>query len=333
MASATGEPKDELLNRFHELYLPASTRSLIMLEVAAELVKQRSWPWQQAQVRMRAQGNREWSLSLTGSDSDHAIGRVASGETDVAIVNPAGPLTMAHRGKGEFSQALPVRTVAVLPSSDQMGFALAQHTGLRSLVEARDKRYPLKVSLRRADEHGTHMMARTVLASEGFSFQDVESWGGQIIYDGVLPQTRARIDRVISGETDAIFDEALGLWVGAALDAGMHLSPLSADSQRQLLDMGLRLALVPQAKYPKLGHDVTCLDFSGWPIFTRADVSDDIITAFCQALHARQGAIPLERAPTLPLARMCMDSPATPLDVPLHPAAERCWRELGYIPT
>ena len=34
----------------------------------------------------------------------------------------------------------------------------------------------------------------------------------------------------------------------------------------------------------------------------------------------------------LPLADMCRDSPQTPLDVPFHPAAERFWRERGYLP-
>ena len=33
----------------------------------------------------------------------------------------------------------------------------------------------------------------------------------------------------------------------------------------------------------------------------------------------------------LPVEKMCRDSPETPLDVPLHPAAERFWRERGYL--
>jgi TRAP-type uncharacterized transport system substrate-binding protein len=28
---------------------------------------------------------------------------------------------------------------------------------------------------------------------------------------------------------------------------------------------------------------------------------------------------------------MCRDTPAGPLNIPLHPAAERFWRKLGYL--
>ena len=33
----------------------------------------------------------------------------------------------------------------------------------------------------------------------------------------------------------------------------------------------------------------------------------------------------------LPLADMCRDTPSTPLRIPLHRAAERYWRDSGYL--
>ena len=38
--------------------------------------------------------------------------------------------------------------------------------------------------------------------------------------------------------------------------------------------------------------DVATLDFSGWPVFTRADVSDDFVRRFCAGLEARKDRIP-----------------------------------------
>jgi TRAP-type uncharacterized transport system substrate-binding protein len=33
----------------------------------------------------------------------------------------------------------------------------------------------------------------------------------------------------------------------------------------------------------------------------------------------------------MPVERMVKDSPEGPLDIPLHPAAERFWKERGYL--
>jgi hypothetical protein len=35
--------------------------------------------------------------------------------------------------------------------------------------------------------------------------------------------------------------------------------------------------------------------------------------------------------PPLPLERMVKESPATPLDVPLHPRAAAVWQQHGYL--
>jgi len=86
-----------------------------------------------------------------------------------------------------------------------------------------------------------------------------------------------------------------------------------------------------KADYPQLAADVPALDFSGWPIFVRADLSDNRVTQICAALAARKDRIAWQQPGPLPLARMCRDTPDAPMDVPLHPAAERFWRQCGYL--
>ena len=58
---------------------------------------------------------------------------------------------------------------------------------------------------------------------------------------------------------------------------------------------------------------------------------DGIVRQLCAGLDARKHLIPWEQPGPLPVERMCLDAPDTPLDVPLHPAAERFWRERGYL--
>ena len=57
---------------------------------------------------------------------------MAEGKFSLAWVNPSVLLTMAYRGKGPFRKRLPLRTLAVFPSYDVMGFAVHESTGITS---------------------------------------------------------------------------------------------------------------------------------------------------------------------------------------------------------
>ena len=131
------------------------------------------------------------------------------------------------------------------------------------------------------------------------------------------------------GEVDAIFDEAVGTWVQRAAELGMRLLPLDDAALRQLEGQGFRRDVISRAEYPALPADVPAIDFSGFAVFTRADASDEVIRAFCAALETGKARIPWEGEGPMPLDRMCRDTPEGPLGVPLHPAAERFWRERG----
>jgi TRAP-type uncharacterized transport system substrate-binding protein len=89
--------------------------------------------------------------------------------------------------------------------------------------------------------------------------------------------------------------------------------------------------VLPKAHHPKLESDLPTLDFSGFAVYTHANVPDSIVTAVCAALEARKENIIWEEPGPLPLEQMCRDTPSGPLDIPLHPAAERFWRERGYL--
>ena len=311
---------------------PAITRSKLMLEVASELVGGKDWVQRQAAINLRPQGRGNWPLTLFASDDPEVIDEVVSGKVQVAIMNPVDPLTLAYRGTGPFNKPLPLRVVTVIPSEDQIAFAVSERTGVTSLEEIRERRVPLRVSLRKQPGHSTHFYIKHILTTAGFSLDDIKSWGGEIRYDAFIPQAAERLGAIERGEIDAVFDEAINRWIYKALDHGIR--PLSLDGPllAKLEEIGFRRGVIPKVDYPKLPADVVSLDFSGWAVFTRADAPDDFITAFCGALEARRDRIPWQGEGPLPLERMCRNTPDTPLVIPLHPAAERFWRDCGYIP-
>ncbi len=310
---------------------PATTRSQIMLEVASELVSPRSYPYQQAMIKLRKQGPEPWAYTLFGSDTPEAIYQVARREVDIATINPSSPLTLAYRGTGPFREPMPVRVITVIPSLDWLGFAVKESTGITSLADIKERQYPLKVSMRAQKDHSIHMYVDEVLKAYGFSLADVVAWGGSVSSDEGMPYAPNRVAKVKAGEVDAIFDEALTNFIDPALDLGMRFLPIDEPVLQKLSTMGFRTSVLPRSMFPRLPADLPTLDYSGWPVFTHADVDERFVYDYCRALDARKGTIQWQEPGPLPLERMCKDAPDGPLDVPLHPGAERYWREAGYL--
>ncbi len=310
---------------------PVTTRSRLVLEMASELVGLEEWKDKQIKLYFKEQGDPNWNLCLFASDAPSGIDEVIRGDADLGIINPVEPLTLAYRGTGPYKNPSPLRVITTIPSADQLGFAVTEKTGLNSLADIRERRFPLKVSLRGQRMHSVQPMVEHTLDAYGFSLDDIRSWGGEVRYDPGLPYAPNRINAVERGEIDAIFDEAVNAWGNMALDLKMRFLPLEEPILKKLEAVGYRRALITKAAASKITKDVMSLDFSGWAVYTRADVSDEIVTFFCRGIEARKDKVPWQGKGPLPIERMCVDSPDTPMDVPLHPAAERYWRERGYL--
>lgn len=312
----------------------ATIRSRVVLEIAAELVARADQPYQQAKVHLRSpRGDGTWPLSLFGSGTVEGVEAVVQGDTQLAMTNPAASLSLAYHGKGIFTTPQPVRVIGVIPSFDQVLFGVRGDFGISYVEEIAERRLPLSLSLRGELAHWLHPMLDDILAACGCSLADLESWGGRVHRDGHLPYSDGpRFDAFRRGEITAIFDESVTNWCNEAPLAGMTILKLREDTLRRLEALGYRRSMIRQADFPNLPEDVPTLDFSGWPIFVHAEAEDGFVTQVCEALAARAHLIPWQSPGPLPVARMCREAPDTPQLVPLHPAAERCWRRMGYLP-
>jgi hypothetical protein len=306
-------------------------RSRLVLEVASEMVDQADWPNRQARVSLRVQGAEDWPVNMIASDGPAALDMVARGEMQLAISNPAMYLALALRGAGPYTTPIALRAITVIPSPDQLAFAVTEKTGLKTFADVRERRYPLRVSMRGQKDHALHPIINEVLATAGFSLDDIVSWGGQIRYDDGLPIKSNRFGAMQSGAVDMIVDEAVRGWINSAAGGGMRVLPMTEPMLTKLEAIGLRRAIIPKNRYPNLTEDVPTLDFSGFAVYTHADVPDAVIRSICAALQARKERIGWQEPGPLPLERMCRDTSDGPLVIPLHPAAEKYWRDQGYL--
>ena len=274
------------------------------------------------------------SLSFaTGSFRE--ISAVAAGDYSLVWVNPSVLLTMAHHGKGPFKEPLPLRTIAVFPSFDVMGFAVHQSTGITSLEQIKRERIPLRVSTgyaAKTDFNGSATMftISATLRAAGFSLADIRQWGGAI-HPVPSPSHPARRAAIEAGTIDAVFDEGIKSWGQTALHNGFRYLAVDGAVLKQLKSLGYRPSVMSRCGFRGLGEEVQTVDFSGWPMIVRADMPTAVAYALCEAIEQRKRVIPTDNFKPLSMAQLCANDDEAPYDVPLHPGARRFYRERGYL--
>jgi TRAP-type uncharacterized transport system substrate-binding protein len=250
---------------------------------------------------------------------------VVAGDLDFAFMNPSSLLTQAYRGTGIFAAPLPVQAVAVYPSWDRCVLVLHPRTGLTSLAEVRDRRYPLRLSIRADATHGTRTLLDQLLAAYEYTIADLEAWGGELQLVGT-PRDVSRVNAIRADAVDAVFDEGISNWLDAALAAGMYVPAIEEAVLGSLEYIGWRRGPIAAGRFQHLREDCVAIDFSGWALYTRAALSDEAVYRVCAALAARTANIPWEETFR---GAVCLgdDREASPRDVPLHPGAERWYSE------
>ena len=324
-----------------------------LLEMAASLydssLSSESWRAAEGVLQADSRLGNALKLSLAAKSNDRKrrlslsfatggfreIVAVAEGKLSLAWVNPSVTLTMASRGKGPFRKRLPLRTLAVFPSYDVMGFAVHESTGITSLSQIKAERFPLKLSTRRVTpaalrENSTMFTVAAVMRCAGFTPADIRKWGGKI-HLAKRPSDPARRATIESGTVDAIFDEGIKSWARTALEHGFRFLPVEGAVLKSLVAMGYRPAVMPKSRFQGLPEDVRTIDFSGWPMVVRADMPDDVAYAICEAIEKCRESIPTDNYKPLDIAQLCANDEEAPYDVPLHPGAARFYRERGYL--
>jgi TRAP-type uncharacterized transport system substrate-binding protein len=274
------------------------------------------------------------SLSFA-ADSFRELKLLGEGKVSVAWINPSASVTLAYRGTGPLSGRIPLRTIAVFPSWDVVGFAVHESTGITSLEQIKKERFPLRLSTgptseRDLIESPVTFVVSAALKAAGFTIADIRSWGGKIqaVSRPSHPDRRAGVD---NGTVNAVFDEGIKSWGQSVLDRGFRYLPIDRAIMRHLKKMGYRAGIVPKANFKGMASDVPTIDFSGWPMVVCADMSNDVAYALCEAIELRRKSMPTDNFRPLNIADLCTNDYEAPYDVPLHPGARRFYRERGYL--
>lgn len=247
--------------------------------------------------------------------------------------NPAALARMALLGRGLYKSKIPLRAIGVFPSWDRLVFAVREDTGIRSLEEIKEQKYPLKVSTRSGGRFHTTLFAiEQVLTAYGFSFADIKKWGGAVL-PASNPSGSERARHIESGEANAVFDEGLKSWGSMALKSGMRFLPLGKSVLKRMEKIGFSAAPISPLVFPDVEREIDAVDFSGWLFFCGPDLPGRIAYRMARAIDLCHDQIPVDHLDGrgMTMEEFCCGGEGGPLTIPLHPGARRYYKEKGYL--
>ncbi len=255
---------------------------------------------------------------------------VARGEVTAAFVNPSAMLTQAYRGVGLFHQPLDLRILGNYPSMDRFVIGVKKSLGFTSLYDVKKARYPLKISLREDPTHSTLVLIDQMLSFHGMSLAEIKSWGGSVHPIGG-PGDKRRLAGIRDGSLDMILDEGISAWFDFALANGIVPLDLDDAAIAHLTGLGWRAGPLNHGRFGHLPAGHNCIDFSGWPLYCSAALPEETAYEIAEAIGARHDEMPWEEGTHEGIAQIGTETDATPMDVPMHPGAERWFREQGHL--
>lgn len=267
---------------------------------------------------------------IGGNNSPIVVGRK---KVHFGFANPAALARMALLGRGYYQKKFSLRAIGVFPTWDRLVFAVHKDTGIHSLEQIKEKKYPLCVSTRRGGKsHTTLFAVDEVLRGYGLTLADIEKWGGKILR-AANPSGAERADHIKSGAANSVFDEGVKSWGELALKSGMRFLPINHKVLGGMEKLGFSSAPVTQREYPDLDGEMTTLDFSGWLFFCHRGLPNSTAYQMAKAIDLCHPQIPVDHfdGRAMTIQEFCRGGDGGPLTIPLHPGAKKYYQEKGHL--
>lgn len=287
----------------------------------------------------------------TGRSGVSGIEQVDAGRYHFSIASPPWFVRSAAEDRGEFGwprRPLNLAAVCTFPHHDKLALAVRKDLGIKSLHDIREQKPPLRISSGPLHfDHPLGWVLDVLFAEYGFSVEDIRRWGGSIGADdrqlNVLAEgPKDRKDRVVElqeGRLDGIFDEGImsKTWKDAADTVDLEFLRIDDDVLARLDEKyGVRRTVLPAGRLRGVDHDIPTVDFADWLLYCQADLPEKLVYLTLVAIEEQKTQLEAMFLPMVPYQGISelpipIENMWRGTELPLHPGAERFFRERGYL--
>jgi len=250
---------------------------------------------------------------------------VDSGRVQLGLIHSA-MIQAALAGEYPYGKKLEnIRGIARIYPDSAYHFVVTAESGLTSIEEIRQKKYPLRLNVM---YRGSLMetASRTLLESYGITYEDIESWGGKVYFRAYA----ATLELMKDGRLDAMgfnvqYPETQ--LIEASLTQDFRLLPLSDEAIAYVnRKLGTYASKIPAGTYRFAPTDIptfsdVCL------LIAYGGMPEDQAYRVTRALHQN-----LDYLHSVHKALSRLEPTDMPrVNLPLHPGAARFYREAGLL--
>jgi hypothetical protein len=260
---------------------------------------------------------------------------VAEGEADMGITTPPACATMAYRGVGPYHKKMEnLRAIANFPHDDRMVWAVPAEWGVSSIEELRGRKLRFAVP---GPISPVGFAVEKILEAYDMPLERMAAGGWELLREDYLFKV---ISLGIEGKADMVVHEGRKTppWARFASQRKLTFLPVREDILDRMVEQyGFRKAILSKGMLDgAVKKDTPTLDWSGWLLFTRDDVNENLVYDVTRIIVERKHLFEMSFKGQ-PLEHSDLVYPMEPaallenLGVPLHPGAERYFRDNGHL--
>lgn len=261
---------------------------------------------------------------------------VAEGMADLGITTPPVCATMGYRGVGPFKKKMTnLRAIATFPHDDRMMWVIPAEWGIKTIEELKNRKLRFAVP---GPNSPVGFAVEKILEAYDMPLQKMISRGWEILREDYLFKV---VSLGIEGKADMVVHEGRKTppWARFASQRQLTFLGVREDILDELVKQyGFRKAVLSEGMIDgAVKDDKLTLDWSGWLLFTRDDVDDDIIYDITRIVVEYRHLFEMSfKGQSLEHSDLVYPmEPSTLFEnigVPLHQGAERYYRSNGYLP-
>jgi uncharacterized protein len=263
------------------------------------------------------------NISVIPGSGEGNLARLQKGEIELAI-STTDNANSAIKALEAFTTPVAkedIQSIAALFSATVQFFML-DRTGIGAIEEIKEKKYPLKISVH-ARGSGVEVAARRVLEAYGITYEDIEAWGGRVVFVGASDAAQMMGD----GQLDAYFGFSampMSNLTELSLRRDFTVLPLSSEVINYLKEeFGLVPSFVPKGTYKGVENDLPSVSaLTG--LYASGKLDDDTAYLVTKALLNNLDKLGLVHAQ---LDGLTPEYMGQDLIFPMHPGAEKAYGE------